>query len=350
MQFGEHLASARSAWTSGRGEMADVVVSSRARLARNLEGFAFPDRLTPETALQVLGRVQGAVQGLGPSWSFVRLGDLSDVDRAVLMEKHLISPQQMQSPQQAALAVRDDEALSLMVNEEDHLRLQAFRPGLQVRETLEDALRADDQLEAGLDFAFTPELGYLTACPTNVGTGLRISVMLHLGGLVRTRGIAQLLQVLPKLGLAVRGLYGEGTEAAGDLFQISNQITLGQAEEEVTAALERAAQQIIDQERAARRMLKEQALEQTQDRVNRALGVLRYAQLLGREEAMQLLSELRLGVEMGMLQVSPEVVNELLVAALPGFLTRTVGHELQTLEERAARARLIRERLQKEGI
>jgi len=330
--------------------MADVVVSSRARLARNLDGVAFPDRLTSELADGVLRRVHSAVDAFGGGWSFVRLAELEPVDRQVLVEKHLISPQQMQEPQRAALAVRDDEGLSLMVNEEDHLRLQAFQPGLSVRETLAEALAADDRLEETLDFSFTPELGYLTACPTNVGTGLRLSVMLHLGGLVRTRGIAQLLQVLPKLGLAVRGLYGEGTEAAGDLFQVSNQITLGQAEEEVAASIERAAQQIIDQERAARRMLKDQALAQTRDRVHRALGVLRYAQLLSGQEAMQLLSEVRLGVEMGLLQVSPEVVNELLVMTLPGFLARTMGHELQALEERGARARTIRERLQKEGV
>ncbi len=348
MNLETHLSSPRSAWTSGGGEMSDVVVSSRARLARNLDGYAFPEHLEMDPGEQVMQRVQGAVTGLGREWAFYRLQGLQPMDRQVLLEKHLISPQQAQSPERAALALREDEMLSVMVNEEDHLRVQAILPGLAVSEALRLALETDDRLEQNLDFAFTPDRGYLTACPTNVGTGLRLSVMLHLGGLVSTQRIQQLLQVLPKLGLAVRGLYGEGTEAVGNLFQISNQITLGQTEEEVAASIERAAMEVIEQERQARRVLAENALPEMQDRVHRAFGILRHARLLGAEETMQLLSDLRLGTEMGLLQVPLRLVNELLLLALPGFLAKTVGHELQPAEQRAERANLIRDRLQKE--
>ncbi len=348
MNLESHLSSPRSSWTSGGGEMSDVVVSSRARLARNLDGYPFPEHLQAEPGEQVLQRVQGAVSGLGRGWQFYRLQGLSPIDRQVLLEKHLISPQQAQMPDRAALALRDDEALSVMVNEEDHLRVQAILPGLAVSEALNMALGVDDRLEQNLDFAFAPDRGYLTACPTNVGTGLRLSVMLHLGGLARTQRIQQLLHVLPKLGLAVRGLYGEGTEAIGNLFQISNQITLGQTEEEVAGGIERAALEVIEQERQARRLLAENALPEVQDRVHRAYGILRHARLLGAEEAMHLLSDLRLGTAMGLLQVPLPLVNELLVLALPGFLSRTVGQELQPAEQRTARANLIRDRLQKE--
>ncbi len=348
MNLEDHLGSPHSAWTSGGGEMADVVVSSRARLARNLDGYPFPEHLQPDPAEQVLQRTQGAISELGPSWGFFRLQGLSGLDRQVLLEKHLISPQQAQSPARAAIALRDDEALSVMVNEEDHLRVQAILPGLAAQEALRMALDVDDRLEQNLDFAFAPDRGYLTACPTNVGTGLRLSVMLHLGGLARTQRIQQLVQVLPKLGLAVRGLYGEGTEAIGNLFQISNQITLGQTEEEVAGGIERAALEVIEQERQARRLLAENALPEVQDRVHRAYGTLRYARLIGAEEAMTLLSDLRLGTEMGLLQVPLPLVNELLLVALPGFLSRTLGHELQPAEQRSARANLIRDRLQKE--
>lgn len=330
--------------------MTDVVVSSRARLARNLEGFAFPDRLSAEQREQVAARIEAALGRMAGKWGFYRLAEVSPLDRQVLLEKHLISPQQLQAPQGAGLALREDEALSVMVNEEDHVRLQAILPGLAVREALGEVDRADDQLEGALDWSFNPDLGFLTACPTNVGTGLRLSVMLHLGGLVESQAMNQLLHVLPKLGLAVRGLYGEGTQAVGNLFQVSNQITLGQAEEEVAAGVERAALQIIDQEREARRLLAEQQLPMIQDRAHRAYGILRHARMLSAEEAMRLISDLRLGAEMGILQLPLSLVNELLLIALPGFLTRSVGREMPVSERRQQRANLIRHRLDREGV
>lgn len=350
MNIEEHLNTPVSAWTSGEGRMTDVVVSSRARLARNIEGFAFPDRLSPEQRTEVTQRVRTATGRLKGSWSFYGLHDMSPLDRQVLLEKHLISPQQLQSPAGAALALRDDERLSVMVNEEDHLRLQAIVPGLAVRESLHEVDRSDDELEEELDFCFTPDLGYITAWPTNVGTGLRLSVMMHLAGLVETQAIGQLLHVLPKLGLAVRGLYGEGTQAVGNLFQVSNQITLGQTEEDVAAGVERAALQIIDQERDARKLLADQQMPLLQDRAYRALGILQNARVISAEEAMRLISDVRLGAEMRILQLPLSLVNELLLCALPGFLTRLAGREMTASERRQARASLIRQRLQGEGV
>lgn len=350
MSLEDHLREPVGAWTAGTGRMHDVVVSSRARIARNLEGFAFPERLSPEQRELVVSNVQVATGRLDGTWEFYRLSEVAPVDRQVLLEKHLISPQQLGAPDGAALALRSDEAVSVMVNEEDHLRLQAIQPGLAVREALAEVGRADDQLESALDFAFSADLGYLTACPTNVGTGIRLSVMLHLGGLMETQAIAQLLHVLPKLGLAVRGLYGEGTQAVGNLFQVSNQITLGQAEEEVAAGVERAALQIIEQERAARRQLAEQQLPMLQDRVHRAYGILQHARMLSAEEAMRLLSDIRLGTEMGILKLPLSLINELLLTGLPGFLTRAVGQQLPPLERRQQRATLIRQRLAREDV
>jgi protein arginine kinase len=342
----DHLDDPFSSWMAGTGGAPDVVVSTRVRLARNLEGVNFPEHLSESAGEEVLQTVRRAVSSLPEPWEYVRLADLGPVDRRVLVEKHLISPQHAQGGPGAGLAFSVDEARSVMINEEDHLRIQVISPGLELEKTWREASQLDDQLEAKLDFAFDPELGYLTACPTNLGTGLRASVMVHLPGIVQTGQLARVGQALNKLGLAVRGLHGEGTGAVGHLFQISNQVTLGLSEDEVIQHLAGVAAQVIAEERAARQKMVAEGLSQLKDRVGRAYGILRHARLLDANEAMALLSDLRLGVEVGLWQGIPlRTLNELLVITLPGFLERKAGRALSEAEGNALRALLIQERL-----
>jgi protein arginine kinase len=332
----------------GTGPDADVVVSTRVRLARNLARIKFPSRESPEEATEVLTLAERAVGILGPDWDFYRLAPLSGADRRVLVEKHLISPQLARQPQAAALALERDERASLMVNEEDHLRLQVLEPGRNLPKAWQTANAMDDRLEADLDFAFEPELGYLTACPTNLGTGMRASAMVHLPVLVLSGRVGALLQAVTKIGYAVRGLYGEGTEAVGNLFQVSNQRTLGMSEEEIVGHLDQVLGQIIQAERESRHELRSQSPEQVADRVGRAYGILRGAHVLTTAEAMRLVSDVRLGLALGLLpQIDYAAVNALLVICRSGYLAHVAGRELTAPERDVLRARLVREHLQR---
>lgn len=346
MELSEHLASPTSSWSRGIGPDADVVVSSRVRLARNLARIRFPGRESPEEATEVLTLAERAVGILGPDWDFYRLSQLPAPDRRVLVEKHLISPQLARQPQAAALAVSRDERASLMVNEEDHLRLQVMESGRNLPAAWQAADDMDNRLEADLEYAFDPELGYLTACPTNLGTGMRASAMVHLPVLALSGRVGALLQAVTKIGYAVRGLYGEGTEAVGNLFQVSNQRTLGMAEEEIVGHLDQVLVQVIQAERESRQELRSQSPDHLADRVGRAYGVLRGARILSTAEAMRLTSDVRLGVALGLLpEVDYGTLNALWVICRSGYLTRSVGREMPALERDVLRARLVREHL-----
>ncbi len=340
-----------SSWMAPTGPESDMVLSSRVRLARNLAEVAFPHGMTAEQAQRVVDRVEEAVRelnrqkGLG-HFTFIPLGVVPPLERQVLVEKHLISPQQVQQAEGRAVAIRDDEAVSIMVNEEDHLRIQCLAPGLGLDEALELCNRVDDALEKKLDYAYCEERGYLTACPTNVGTGLRASAMLHLPALVHSNQAGRVFGAIAKLGLAVRGFFGEGTEALGNIFQVSNQITLGQAEEEIVANLKGVSRQIIDQERQARETFLRDHRPQLEDRVHRSLGLLRHARVMSSQEAMQLLSDVRLGVAMGLVEgVRLETLNELMVLIRPAYLQKLAGGELDPFQRDWRRAALIREKL-----
>lgn len=347
MSLTEHLDNPRSAWMGGNGEASDVVVSSRVRLARNLEGSPFPQRLEPAAAEAILVITEDVIHRWPGGWEVIRLGDLTALERRVLVEKHLISPAHAQNPTYHGLALNEDETEAIMINEEDHLRIQALQPDLDLAGSWSRSAELDDRLEQDLDFAFDADLGYLSACPTNVGTGLRASVMIHLPALVLTRRIGPLLGSLAKQGLAVRGLYGEGTEAAGHLFQISNQVTLGRDEAEIIGRLEGVTRQVIADERGAREFLLEGGPERLQDRVGRAWGILLGARILSGEEAMRLLSDLRLGVEMNLVEgVSRRNLSELLVVTRTGWLERSAGREMDRLERDVHRANLVRQRLE----
>ncbi|HEX6988998.1 MAG TPA: protein arginine kinase [Bacillota bacterium] len=335
---------------NGDGPSADIVLSSRVRLARNLADTAFPPRLDPGAAAAVAARVRAAVPALSEAlkrrFEFVELRGLSRLDRQVLVEKHLISPL-LAKNDAAAVVLSRDETVSIMVNEEDHLRIQVLLPGLQLEEAWAQADAVDDALGRTLKFAFSDSRGFLTTCPTNLGTGMRVSVMMHLPGLVLSQQAGRLLGTLPKLGAVVRGMYGEGSEAKGNLFQISNQVTLGRNERELTENLGSIARQLVDRERSAREWLYREMRGQLEDRVCRAYGILTNARLISSDEALRLLSDLRLGIDLNILpHVSPQVFSDLVVATRVGFLQKVAARTLAPEERDQRRAALIRQRLQ----
>ncbi|MDD2421923.1 MAG: protein arginine kinase [Heliobacteriaceae bacterium] len=338
-------------WMEATGAEADIVISSRVRLARNLRGMPFPHMLNETGADEVVNQIKTviadpAVQEASGGLVFVDLAGLEPVDRVVLVDKHLISPQHAEDTGGKGLILRPDEAISILINEEDHLRIQCLFSGLEMEDTWRLASQIDDIFEAKLEIAFDERLGYLTACPTNVGTALRASVMMHLPALVLTNQAPQVLASLSQLGMTVRGLYGEGTEAIGNLFQISNQVTLGRAEEEIMSNLVIVARQLIDQERLGRHVLQKETRVQLEDRVCRAYGILTHARVLNSQDAMGFFSDVRLGVDLGIIKdVSPQVLNEMLVLMRPAFLQKTAGREMSHFERDVQRAALIRKKL-----
>jgi protein arginine kinase len=338
-----------SRWMDADGPDADIVISSRVRVARNISGMPFPHLLSKEKSEEVIQQVRLALENQEASDSLgglelSRLSELSPVERQILVDKHLISPDLLNNFEAKAVVLRGDEVVSIMVNEEDHLRIQCLLPGLQLKEAWEIINKVDDGLEKTLSYAFSETLGYLTSCPTNVGTGMRASVMLHLPGLKLTKQMGGILGAIGKLGLTVRGLYGEGTEALGDLFQISNQITLGPSEEEIINNLVSITRQLLAQEQAARRALYQEKREAVEDRVYRAYGAVKYARILSSEEAMRLISDLRLGVELKIISGIPsKLLNELMVKSRPAFLMKIAGQELAPYQRDVFRAGLFRE-------
>lgn len=344
-----YLSQASSKWLREEGPESDIVISSRIRLARNISDRPFTTLATDINQAQVLNAMQGAIQTpelakMGP-FDMLFMRELNDVGKQVLVEKHLISPALKES-HNAAVVIRPDEEISIMVNEEDHLRIQCLLPGNQLDKAYELADQIDDALESSMDYAFDEEKGYLTACPTNVGTGLRASLMMHLPALVLTGQINRILTAVTQVGLAVRGIYGEGSDALGNLFQISNQVTLGHSEQDIIGNLEGVALQIIEHERAARQYLMRESKETIEDRICRSFGILAYARQMDSKEAMQRLSDVRLGIDLGIIKgVSAGILKELMVATQPGFLQQQYGTEMNPGLRDVKRAALIRERM-----
>ncbi|ATW27073.1 protein arginine kinase [Candidatus Formimonas warabiya] len=340
-----------SKWTEGLGPNADIVISSRVRLARNIQNIPFPYLLGDDKEGEILNLIKNIIQD--PDFKekvgifhYLPLSELTPMERWVLVEKHLISPQHAQSHGHKGVVIREDEAVSVMINEEDHLRIQCLLPAMQLNEAWHLADEIDDRFEQALDFAFDKDKGYLTSCPTNVGTGMRASVMLHLPGLVLTRQGYQIFATMSQIGLTVRGMYGEGTEALGNLFQISNQVTLGLSEDDIINHLTSVTLQVIEQERHARGILLQEAKEQLEDRVWRAYGILSHARILSSQEAMTLLSELRLGIDMKIIkEIDPKVFNVLMVTTQPAFLQQKSELELQPQVRDIKRAEIVREKI-----
>ncbi len=334
-------------WLSGDGPEAEIVFSSRLRLARNLRGYNFPRRLSQENRQALF---EEAVAGIKRAGIFskplvYKLEDLSSLDRQFLIERRLVS-RELSAEGGGGVMIGSDEAVSLMINEEDHLRLQVIRSGLSLKQCWSEIDQIESRLERELPFECAADLGYLTACPSNVGTGMRASVMLHLPALVLRRQIGKIIQALGKLGLAVRGLYGEGSPASGNIFQISNQATLGKSEQEIIDDLDKIIRKIIVHERAGRRLLLDGQLLTLEDRIFRAGGILSQARLISSEEAISLLSLLRMGVDLDLLDTIPRgTVNQIFIQSQPAHLQKLAGKELTPGKRDELRARLIRERL-----
>lgn len=330
------------------GGRESVTVSSRVRLARNLAGVAFPgwagaaerERLWKELRARLLSlpSMQGALAAGND--------ELAERDRLILFERHLISREHAGKGPGSGIVLCPDESISIMVNEEDHLRIQALCTGLRLQEAWRAVNPVDTELDAVVSYAFSPRWGYLTACPTNVGTGLRASVMLHLPGLVLMEDLPRLVKGVSKIGLAVRGVWGEGTEAHGHLFQISNQMTLGEREEDILRNLDQIVSEIVQHELDARARLWTTREVVLRDAVGRAAGILANAHVLSSREALDLLSALRLGIEMGILPgVERREVLELLLLTQPAHLQLSEGRPLNPFERDRARAALVRRRL-----
>ncbi len=341
-----------SEWMRVKGPLSDVVFSSRIRVARNLDGFPFPMLSTASQAEEVIRKVEQALKQDQSKYSFlagaelIRMKDLSDLEKSVLVEKHLISPMLAEESRHGAVLLNKAQSVSIMINEEDHIRIQVLFPGLQMKQAWELANEIDDWLESHLNFAFDEKCGYLTSCPTNVGTGIRASVMLHWPALAMTQQLNRLLPAITQVGLAVRGIYGEGSEALGQLYQVSNQVTLGLDENEILENLQGVVRQMIEHEHTARGRLQEVSLIQLEDRVHRSYGTLAHCRIIDSKEAMSLLSDVRLGIDLGFIRgVSASVMNELMVMIQPGFLQQYAGERLNAEQRDIRRARLIRERL-----
>ncbi|MGA2266246.1 MAG: protein arginine kinase [Phycisphaerae bacterium] len=336
-------------WLRGSGPMEDVVISCRARLARNLAGEPFLSRCSQEQKKAVEARLKKELLGAGiaPTMLYVDLAAAGDLDRRLLVERHLISREHAAADHPRGVAVAAGETVAVMVNEEDHLRIQAFRCGLQMPEALADALRVDNLLEEHVDFAFHSRYGYLTACPTNVGTGLRLSAMLHLPALKMAGEIEKALRAAKELHLEVRGLYGEGTEALGDFFQVSNQTSLGHSEEQIADEFAGGLiPKFVEYERQARQILRERQGKAVEDKIQRSLALLRSARMMSNQEATFLLSLVRLGIATGLVRdVDIKTVNEIFLLTQPAHLQKILKQELDGPARAEARATYIRQRL-----
>ncbi|HHY71823.1 MAG TPA: protein arginine kinase [Bacillus bacterium] len=353
MSLNRFISQALSPWMSVEGPDSDIVLSSRIRLARNLKDVVFPSLASGEELDRVIQLLNDSIAkhsfGNIGNFELIKMDGLEFIDKRVLVEKHLISPHLVENSEHGAVILSENEEVSIMVNEEDHVRIQCLFPGLQLSQALQVANEIDDWIEEGIDFAFDEKRGYLTSCPTNVGTGLRASVMMHLPALILTNQMNKIIPAINQLGFVVRGIYGEGSQAQGNIFQISNQMTLGMSELDIVKDLESVVAQVIAQERTAREMFLKNSPIQLEDKVWRSYGKLAHSRIITSSEASQCLSDVRLGIDLGFIKnVSRSILSELMILTQPGFLQRFAGKKLTPEERDVRRATLIRERLQLE--
>ena len=325
-----------------------IVMSSRVRLARNLKSFAFPGWAKKSERIKALETIRPAVESLpqmADSFSET-MDNLTPLEKQLLVERHLISREHAAKSAGSGLVLNQEESLCVMINEEDHLRMQALRPGLQLKQAWSALDAVDSKLEKKLDYAFNPTLGYLTACPTNLGTGIRVSAMLHLPGLVLAEQVNQIIQAVNKLGLAVRGLHGEGTEALGNVFQVSNQMTLGENEADIVERLNKVLAQLIEHEENARAKLLQEKPKMVFNHIGRAYGILANSHSISSKETMNLLSLMRLGVDLNLFpEVSRALVDELFIVTQPAHLQKQFSEKLGAEERDLLRADMLRQRL-----
>ncbi|MGK7379877.1 protein arginine kinase [Planococcus sp. 1R117A] len=344
-----------SSWMANDGENVDIAMSTRIRLARNLSDFQFPYSFSEDEALKVDKEVSSVLLDKGDelnhSFTHINIQETPKLQREVLVEKHLISPYLARGTHSGSVLLSENEELSVMVNEEDHLRIQSLQSGFHLQEAYQVANQLDSLLEKNLSYAFHEKFGYLTSCPTNTGTGMRASVMLHLPALTMSHQIARIIPAISRLGMVVRGIYGEGSEALGNVYQISNQMTLGKSEYDILQDLQNMTEQIIQQERLAREAILNNSPIVLEDRIYRSLGTLTHSRLLTTEEAATCLSDVRLGIDLKMIDhMDMSILNELMIFMQPAFLQQYAGKPLQPKERDFARAKLFRERLNKENV
>ncbi|MCG8542150.1 MAG: protein arginine kinase [Clostridia bacterium] len=337
-------------WIDGEGPQNDIIISSRIRLARNLDEFPFPVALTTEKSKEVIKRVSDTILAgntiLKDDFKLTQMNEISNGDKQVLIEKHLISPSLVETSNKSGVMINSDESVSIMINEEDHIRIQCLFPGFQLKETWDLANKIDDIIEEEVKYAFDENVGYLTSCPTNVGTGIRASVMIHLPALTMIDYMNRILQAVNQIGFTVRGLYGEGSESEGNMFQISNQVTLGRTEQEIVQTLIEVTKQITNKENDARATLVANNKMKLEDRICRSYGILTNARIMNSKEALKLISDVRLGIDLGIIKdIDVKAINVLMVDIQSGILQKISERNLNTNERDIERANLIRERL-----
>jgi len=335
-----------SEWLRGTGPDSEIVISSRIRLARNVAKMPFSHWAAKAQSQQVLKICKDAIDANNymKGAIFVRVEELNSIDKQFLLERHLVSKELIAKSDSKAVAIGDKEITAIMINEEDHLRIQVVQSGFNLRQAWQIIDSLDAELGKRIDFSFSSEFGFLTACPTNTGTGMRASFMLHLPALVITKQINRVLQAISKLSLTARGFYGEGTQASGNFFQISNQTTLGHTEIDIIDNIERIIKQIVMHEQAARKILNTQHKIEFNDRIQRALGILKSAYIITSNETTELLAMVRLGVDMGLIKdINIAKLNQLFISTQPAHLQKLEGKALSAAERDAKRAEVIRE-------
>ncbi|MBP7651995.1 protein arginine kinase [Candidatus Dependentiae bacterium] len=333
-------------WLNSSGPFSDIVLSCRIRLARNIDKIKFPEYMNENESSEVKSDLKNVIN-LCPSLvspEFYEMSELTPAERLILIERHLIS-KQLANKKEGMLILQNDERLSIMINEEDHLRIQSIDSGLRLFENWEIINKLDQQLETQINYAFSNEFGYLTACPTNVGTGMRCSILVHLPGIIMINQLNKINSAIEKLGLTIRGYYGEGTESIGNFFQISNQITIGKTEEKIIEKIDNIARQIVEHEKNARRILMQESKVRVEDQIFRAYGILKNARIISSNETMALLSMIRLGVDLEIIKnISIKTINEILVYLQPGHLQKLFLKDLNAEKRDIKRAEMIREK------
>lgn len=327
--------------------MSGIALSSRIRLARNIENKPFPFHAPANLQKELAGKIAEAFKGK-KEFTYLELESLPEVDKHLLVERHLISPEFAASSHQGGVWLTKDEHVSVMVNEEDHLRIQALQSGFALEEALAQANTVDEMIKTSVPYAYSEKLGYLTCCPTNLGTGMRASVMLHLPALTRMGQINPLMESIGKLGLTVRGIYGEGSQVQGDFYQVSNRITLGVTQQDIVTNVVNVCRDIIKKEEKAREYLKEKGPVQLADVIYRAYGILVNARLLSTNEFMKLISDVRMGAGMGYFTCKqPDAIDKLILAAQPAAIIKRSGQDLNEQARDQARAALVNKEISK---
>lgn len=347
MKVVDELVKQPGAWLKV-GENTGIIVSSRVRLARNICGRRFTGWAGEEESERLLQDLNPVLKCLAtcPDPIMLEINSLNRVEKEILIERHLMSRDLAEKGKGSAVVLKRDESIAIMINEEDHIRMQAMSPGLNLQNLWQEINSVDSEIESKVEYAFSPQLGYLTACPSNVGTGIRASVMLHLPGLVLMNEINSIIKAVGKMGLAVRGLWGEGTDAAGNMFQLSNQTTLGETEEAIVERLEKIVLEIDEHEKNSRARLIEQKENHIRDHFGRAIGILTHAHMLNSKETLDMLSALRLGLDLGVISGwQREMIDELFLLTQPGHLQKLEGKVIGSEKRDLARASLIRKKL-----